>query len=1056
MSVGSAHRSNRSHSSSRPGRASSQGSSTKSPVYNVGRAPGGQTSSRSSSLSPPPSSRTGQQSRNSTSSNSEYGSGSGSRSYSGSRATSAPGPAYSDVDSLDLDAVLVRAAGEEPRRVIELLDKGADPHARSQRLSLTLMHRLVSNPKVQPELLRKIIRRLDERDVKTLVSAGNSYDITPLHFTVSSNLPTAAKIAEILLEHGANPAAIEGNDLKRQPLHIAALKGNKEVVEVLLKYKDQIDLDYRDSGESTALDNACWQGHMDVVSLLYEAGSGIHIRDDHGWTPLRSAAQYGHEEIVNYLLDKGADIGSADNEGLTSLHAAARDREIPVVETLLKRGAYINARDTYGCTPLDLVAWKGHKDVAAILVDNGAAVEVCDYEGLTPLMTACEFGSEEVTRFLVANGANIHRQDLKGYNALDKAVTVHGRIMHYLIMKGATSDKASEEEEYTPLMACIVRGYKDAAEKLLANGADPGKSDSQGLTCLMKAAHHSHVEIVEYLLDNYLEQVAIDSQASNGWTALIQAVMTGHEETVRLLLERNASVTVMDNHGDTALHHATESGMPKLTSLLLKHKAEVDAVDSYEMTPFSLLCATAPNRPLMPEFTVKPDDDGVPMPWVQDREPVIGRRWNETMNILLEADANPNWLDKEKNHPLHHCALWNDVGRVRILVDSLPPDVLYMHNNLGFTPLSTALHHKNPLTAKLLLERMSKAELGPEDDTDHEEKYLLWAAGSLETHEIALLLFAKSTKYQYDPKRDSWSVMDWAAYRGLPEVLWALLCSVEDTPETTRQRKTAMRIAKDERKKAGLSDRRPKQKTQAAIVEPKDRHRTKARLGESGRKGVKPRDPQEKTADPVGNTKYEYDERPNSPVELSPKDNIPDMKEGWPTLPPGDTEVPTGKRQQGGKHQEEEEESDQKAYKNDKWGLIVDMLRDPPIIQTSGPKESFEAPTDDGQSTRTLQDYEAAIIDFYAGGGGTGFLRRFRSLQETIYEDGPYEIMKQARETMQSVSSEMNDQEDESRNEQQKTYTKDDLTFTWVHLPANNVSLQSPILASDHLTYCSR
>lgn len=1030
MSVGSAHRTKRSRS-----RSSSRASS---PVYNVGPAPRVNTNS-SSSLSLPPSSHSGRQSRRSTSANSAYGSGSGSGTSSGSRVSSVRAP-YSDVDPTDLDAVLVRAAGEEPHRVIELLDKGADPHTKSKRLKLTFMHRLVSNPKVQPELLNRIIRHLDENEVKTLVSSGNSFDITPLHFAVSQNLETAAKITQILLDHGADPGAIEGNDLKRQPLHIAAMKGNKDVVEVLLGCKEKLDLDYRDSGESTALDNACWQGHMEVVELLYEAGSGIHIRDDHGWTPLRSAAQYGHDDIVNYLLDKGADIGSADNEGLTSLHAASRDREIPVVETLLKRNAYVNARDVYGCTPLDLVAWKGHEDVAKILIQNGAAVEVCDYEGLTPLMTACEFGSEQMVHFLVAHGANIHRKDLKGNIALDKANMVQGRIMHYLITKGAYSDKATEQG-HTPLMACIVRGYKDVAQILIEKGADLRKKDNEGWTSLMKAVSVGAVEIVEYLLNNHLEKVDIDAQNNKGRTALVHAVNVGREEAAIFLLEKKASVEPLDDTGGTALHHAAARGMPRMASLLLKHNAIIDAVDSGQETPFSVLCNTSPDRELMQEYPTYPEDEGVPMPWVRKRGPVIAKRWEETMDILLTAGANPNWINKDNHHPLHHVAKWNELGRIRMLVERLPPDALYLRNNEEASPLSVALHHKSPLPADFLLSRMTTADFGPHAGTDHEHKYLLWAAGSLETHEIARMMYAKSTKFESDSSRYGWCAMDWAAYRGMPEVLWALLCSVEDTPETTRQRKSAMRIAKELRKAAGLGDKRPTQKAQAANPEVKERHRARTRAVEPGKKGAKPREPQEKAMDlddPPPN--YDYDEQPKSPVELSPRDKGPDMKEGWPTLSPDDGEEPINKKAKTGKHREASEERGQKGYKDDKWGLIVDMLRDPPIIQTSGPKEAFDAPKGDDQEATTLEEYEAAIVDFYAGGGGTGFLRRFRSLQETIYEDGPHEIMKQARETMQHVSSEMNDEDDESRIEQQKTYTKKDLQFTWIHLPANNVS----------------
>lgn len=1038
MSVDSPRGSNRSDSSSR---ASSNGSSELTAGYELGPAPLVQTV-YSSSLSPPPSNISSGRPRSSSSGNSSDGRESGSVSGTGSNRDSSPEAPYSEIDPTDLDAVLVRAAWESPHRIIELLDKSADPHARSKTLGLTFMHRLVSNPKVQPELLNRIIRHLDENDVKTLVGAGNSFDITPLHYCIRKNLDTAAKITEILLEHGADPGPIEGNGRLRQPLHFAALTGNKDVVEVLLRYKDQLNLDHRDSEESTALDNACWKGHVEVVKLLCEAGSDIHVRDEYGWTPLRSAAQYGDDNIVNYLLDKGADIASVDNDGLTPLHAAARDRQITVLETLLRRGANINVKDASGSTPLHIVSWNDYEQVATILVTHGAAIEEGDNEGLTPLMAASKRGSDEMVHFLLTHGADMDRKDLKGNTALDHANLVEGRIMHHLIMKGSYSDKPNELGQ-TPLMGCALRGYKNAVEVLIEKGADLSKRDLEGWTPLITAVHAGAIEIVEHFLNEHLEKVLIDAQTVSGRTALIHATNIGHIETVLLLLEKKASVHLTDWVGGTALHHAASYGRPEMAALLLEHGATVDAVDDRHETPFSVLCDTSPDRGPMEEVPKYSGDENVSMPWIRFRRPIVSGQWVETMHVLLDAGADPNSANTDNYRPLHHAASWNELGRFTTLVDRLPPHALYLLNDDEETPLGVALDQKSSGPANYLLCRMTTADFGPQLGSDHEAKYLLWAAGCLETHELARLLFSKSIKFENDPKRYGWSAMDWAAYRGMPEVLWALLCSVEDTPDTTRQRKSALQIAKQRQTVAGLGRKRPTQKAQAANTEAKGRRGSRVRGGDPGKRGAKLREPQGKANKrPVDPTDNNLEELPYSPVEFSPIDRGRNMRDGWPTLQSDEPQVPVTKRPKpGGKHQETREGKGQKGYKDDKWGLIVDMLRDPPIIQTSGPKEPFEAPKDEDQNRATLEEYEAAMVDFYAGGGGTGFLRRFRSLRETIYEDGPHEIMKQARETMQHVSSEMIDEDDESRVEKQKIYTKKDLQFTWIHLPANNVSI---------------
>ena len=57
----------------------------------------------------------------------------------------------------------------------------------------------------------------------------------------------------------------------------------------------------------TPLHNAAYKGHKDVVQLLMERGAELNIQRQHGFTPLHDAVQARHTDIVQLLLDRGAE-----------------------------------------------------------------------------------------------------------------------------------------------------------------------------------------------------------------------------------------------------------------------------------------------------------------------------------------------------------------------------------------------------------------------------------------------------------------------------------------------------------------------------------------------------------------------------------------------------------------------------------------------------------------------------------------------------------------------------------------------------------------------------
>ena len=137
-------------------------------------------------------------------------------------------------------------------------------------------------------------------------------------------------------------------------LQVAARKGKLEIVKFLmelLKEPKNIDgefidydsdryVDSKDNMNWTALMEAAWQGHDEVVKLLLKENGNINQADNNGWTALMLAAERGHLSIVDALVEKNeAVLRHEDNQGFTAIKRAAQRRRLHVVEHLLKKRA---------------------------------------------------------------------------------------------------------------------------------------------------------------------------------------------------------------------------------------------------------------------------------------------------------------------------------------------------------------------------------------------------------------------------------------------------------------------------------------------------------------------------------------------------------------------------------------------------------------------------------------------------------------------------------------------------------------------------------------------
>lgn len=216
--------------------------------------------------------------------------------------------------------------------------------------------------------------------IESLVGNGADFEKTPalrLDIQLSWAVSTGQKaLVELLISKGANVNS--GNSYSSEPLHKAAISGNLDIMQLLLKNDADINAKvlYGAYPGETALHAAAFGGHLQAAELLLVNGADVNAADLRSYTPIRRAVVQGDVAMASLLIKKGADITIRDKGGMTLLHVVAPARHVAIAELLIAEGVDISALDNSGFTPLDY-ALSGASAMVETLEQHGGACTIC-------------------------------------------------------------------------------------------------------------------------------------------------------------------------------------------------------------------------------------------------------------------------------------------------------------------------------------------------------------------------------------------------------------------------------------------------------------------------------------------------------------------------------------------------------------------------------------------------------------------------------------------------------------------------------------------------------
>jgi uncharacterized protein len=365
----------------------------------------------------------------------------------------------------------------------------------------------------------------------------------------------------------------------------ASQNGLFTIVEHMLREKMIQDINLQDNIGWTALMEAAWNGHEDIVKLLISYGADWEVQDGVGWSALLLAFSKGHKTISDALLEHGAHLDTIDDEdeGMTALIRACDHGNTDLAVQLVTHGANVNYVTENGETALSKALNNSFTSLVELLLRHGAHVEpkalenainnidilklILDKSTLLEasvldhlLLTACDRVKYDAALLLLDRGANV--------NAIDENKSEGG--LGELLGLGC-----SQPSKFTPLLYASTRKSIELSRLLIARGANVNAQGCFGFTPLLMA---NDEEIIELLLIH-----GADVNATDYYDEKVH----GHTELMNLpTFYARTHVLYFGTDGCwTALHWAVYFGSISRVKLLLSYGANVEALSRTERSP---------------------------------------------------------------------------------------------------------------------------------------------------------------------------------------------------------------------------------------------------------------------------------------------------------------------------------------------------------------------------------------------------------------------------------------------------------------------------------------
>lgn len=380
------------------------------------------------------------------------------------------------IDHQNKDGVnaLFEAAKKNYSSIVHLLLEEGIDWSIANKGGVTALHAASweGNTEVVSALLAKVYSTTNREDFKKFLNRRNFRGNTAL---LDAAQRGRTEIVRHLVEKYDADFLIR-DDGERSALNRACLEGHLDIVTFLLSFASTRlprehfmgFLNHRDKGGNTAIKDAAEGGRLPCVEALLDQryGADFQLGNENAGTPLIRSSNHGHKEVVAALLKVAHDrltredfqtfIDHRNKWGKTALMDAAENNRAPVIDLLLTHDADFSLIDNNGFTALHYCTYRNHM----------AAVS-------TLLKGASQSHSHDFRRFLNQQSKNNRATALR-----DAAIQKHTRVA-ILLLEYEPAYDAIDSGKRTALHHAVGRWDEELAIKLLEYAGRDGKRDGE-------------------------------------------------------------------------------------------------------------------------------------------------------------------------------------------------------------------------------------------------------------------------------------------------------------------------------------------------------------------------------------------------------------------------------------------------------------------------------------------------------------------------------------------------------------------------------------------------